>query len=296
MSIVQTSTPVAGKKRERTQNWVPEEKRELFTLIKAHINAIENKKIDTSATALKSLAWRQIYCDFKGIFSTERDITRMREQWRRMKAQARVDINTFAEKVRTVGLQEASKSRPPALSVDVWRLLQVLKKNESEPTSDDSQDADPTSNLQEILDNLCPNPLENSFDSIKQECISEFNDDDPSVQSSFASSPPPEKTRGVRLSEEEPMNLAHQKKMRLSQECSGDEDEEEPTLMPDYSSESIKRGSSLDISAEERNMKLKILGLELERAELKKQTAVYELRTSEIRKQLVESQAIDYFR
>ncbi|XP_011311327.1 uncharacterized protein [Fopius arisanus] len=291
MLNIQTSTPVAGKKRERTQNWVPEEKRALFTLIKAHINAIENKKIDTSATALKSLAWRQIYCDFKGKFSTERDITRMREQWRRMKAQARVDINVFAEKVRTVGLEEASKTRPSDLSVDVWRLLQILKKNESESTSDDSQDADPLSNLQEILDNLSSNPLEISFESMKQECLSEFNDEDGFLQSS----PAPEKSRGIRLSDEEPMNLAHQKKMRLTMDCSGDEEEDTPTLVPDYLNES-KRSVFFDSSEEERNMKFKILEVELERAELQKQAAVCELRTSEIKKQLAESQAIEYFR
>lgn len=96
------ATTVLLKKRERTQNWIPEEKSALFTLIKHHVNAIENKKIDAAASAMKSLAWQQIYCAFRGRFSADRDITRIREQWRRMKAQARMEMYTYAEKVRPV--------------------------------------------------------------------------------------------------------------------------------------------------------------------------------------------------
>lgn len=96
------ATTVLLKKRERTQNWIPEEKNALFTLIKHHVNAIENKKIDAAASAMKSLAWQQIYCAFRGRFSADRDITRIREQWRRMKAQARMEMYTYAEKVRPI--------------------------------------------------------------------------------------------------------------------------------------------------------------------------------------------------
>lgn len=94
------ATTVLLKKRERTQNWIPEEKNALFALIKIHINAIENKKIDAAASAMKSFAWQQIYRAFRGRFSSDRDITRIREQWRRMKAQAKMEMYTFAEKVR----------------------------------------------------------------------------------------------------------------------------------------------------------------------------------------------------
>lgn len=100
MSTTNETTTVLLKKRERTQNWIPEEKSALFALIKHHVSAIENKKIDAAASATKSLAWQQIYCAFRGRFSADRDITRIREQWRRMKAQARMEMYTYAEKVR----------------------------------------------------------------------------------------------------------------------------------------------------------------------------------------------------
>lgn len=107
MSGTETTT-VLLKKRERTQNWIPEEKSALFALIKHHVNAIENKKIDAAASAMKSLAWQQIYCAFRGRFSADRDITRIREQWRRMKAQARMEMYTYAEKVRYLDARSAS--------------------------------------------------------------------------------------------------------------------------------------------------------------------------------------------
>lgn len=46
----------------------------------------------------------------------------------------------------------------------------------------------------------------------------------------------------------------------------------------------------------EYGIKLRMLQIELERAELQRQTAVNELKTSEIKRQLIESQAADYFR
>lgn len=87
------------KKRDRTQNWQPEEKRELFELIKKNIHTVENKKIDAETTAAKNYAWQNICSSFKKNFSTDRDPTRMREQWRRMKTQSQIDIRSFENKV-----------------------------------------------------------------------------------------------------------------------------------------------------------------------------------------------------
>lgn len=46
----------------------------------------------------------------------------------------------------------------------------------------------------------------------------------------------------------------------------------------------------------EHEIKLRMLHIELERAELQKQTAINELKTSEIKKQLMEDQAAEYYR
>lgn len=46
----------------------------------------------------------------------------------------------------------------------------------------------------------------------------------------------------------------------------------------------------------EHEIKLRMLHIELERAELQKQTAINELKISEIKRQLIESQATEYYR
>jgi len=119
------ATTVLLKKRERTQNWIPEEKNALFSLIKSHVSAIENKKIDAAASAMKSLAWQQIYCAFRGRFSADRDIIRIREQWRRMKAQARMEMYTYSEKVRSSARPLNVPDRDPAIN-DIERYLRPL--------------------------------------------------------------------------------------------------------------------------------------------------------------------------
>jgi len=46
----------------------------------------------------------------------------------------------------------------------------------------------------------------------------------------------------------------------------------------------------------EHEIKLRMLHIELERAELQKQTAVNELKTSELKKQLMQDQVEEYYR
>ncbi|EGI67737.1 ATPase inhibitor mai-2, mitochondrial [Acromyrmex echinatior] len=183
MSTTSETTTVLLKKRERTQNWIPEEKSALFSLIKHHVSAIENKKIDAAASAKKSVAWQKIYCAFRGQFSADRDITRIKEQWRRMKAQARMEMFSYAEKVRTLGPDVAAKSRPPNLSIEVWRLMESVRKNDSENTdrSDDSQDNENPLNrmaIQAILDKLTlPTETPEPEQEIKIEVNSDTEDE-----------------------------------------------------------------------------------------------------------------------
>lgn len=53
---------------------------------------------------------------------------------------------------------------------------------------------------------------------------------------------------------------------------------------------------TLEAAQREHNLKLRTLNIELERAELQKQTVINELKTSEIKRQLIESQAAEYYR
>ncbi|XP_014475883.1 PREDICTED: uncharacterized protein LOC106745113 [Dinoponera quadriceps] len=317
----ETTTTVLLKKRERTQNWVPEEKNALFALIKLHVSAIENKKIDQAASTRKALAWQQIYSAFRGRFTADRDIVRIKEQWRRMKAQARIEMYTYAEKVRTLGPDVATKSRPSGLSVEVWRLMESVRRNDRDAErSDDSSSQETHENrttsrvsaIHAILDNLTlPATLETSVagHEVKIEINSDtYNTEDENSHSESA----PKSSPGV----------SPRKRPRTT--TSGTEDEHIECLEPkivhpnsgltsrvnDEAEYNAKNESLVDKSdvgrqramwickstQREHEIKLRMLQIELERAELQKQTAVNELKTSEIKRQLIESQAAEYFR
>lgn len=51
-----------------------------------------------------------------------------------------------------------------------------------------------------------------------------------------------------------------------------------------------------DMAQREHELKLRMLNIALEKVELQKQTAINELKTSEIKRQLVENQAAEYYR
>lgn len=67
--------------------------------------------------------------------------------------------------------------------------------------------------------------------------------------------------------------------------------------VPSDKDKSVQRATWIFKSTQrEHEIKLRMLHIELERAELQKQTAINELKTSEIKKQLMEDQASEYYR
>ncbi|KYM97588.1 hypothetical protein ALC62_11882 [Cyphomyrmex costatus] len=315
MSATSEATTILLKKRERTQNWIPEEKSALFSLIKQYVGAIENKKIDAAASAKKSVAWQKIYCAFRGQFSADRDITRIKEQWRRMKAQARIEMFSYAEKVRTLGPDVAAKCRPPNLSIEVWRLMESVRKNDSENTdrSDDSQDNDNPVNrmtIQAILDKLTlPTETPEPEQEVKIEVNSDTEDESIHGEISRQASEDDflQRKRPRITTENEPVQ--HKVTCPDSVTTSRVEDEFlENEGFQGFSFEaehndsvdedkSAQRATWIFKSAQrEHEIKLRMLDIELERAELQKQAAVNELKTSELKKQLMQDQVDEYYR
>ncbi|XP_028051005.2 uncharacterized protein LOC105835285 isoform X2 [Monomorium pharaonis] len=322
-----TTATVLLKKRERTQNWIPEEKSALFALIKQHVAAIENKKIDAAASATKSLAWQQIYAAFRGRFSADRDITRIREQWRRMKAQARMEMYTYAEKVRSLGPEVAAKSRPSNLSIEVWRLMESVRKNDCETAdrSDDSQDSENPANrmsIQAILDKLTL-PITETSEArreIKIEVSSDTEDENSygelSQKSDDLPRHPSKRSRLCNSAENEPVDLVEHKTVVCPDSVStsrvDDATErngagnELPASNLNWNNDGPSAGDR-DADAVQREMwifkstqreheiRLRMLHIELERAELQKQTAINELKTSELKKQLIQDQVNEYY-
>lgn len=303
------STTVLLKKRERTQNWIPEEKNVLFSLIKGHVNAIENKKIDAAASAMKMLAWQQIHRTFRGMFSTDRDITRMREQWRRMKSQARMEMYTFAEKMKTLGPEEAAKCRPSDLSIEVWKLMEKTRKNDGDKDRSDENGRKSPENLtslQAILNKLTAiTPEVTTVNEIKVDADSdEYNTEEDSSQSEILKEKPGvSQKKRLRISEEEPIDLPEQGFNSMDTMICDVEDGVSTSYMKERNSrfnneqdESIQgRMWMFEMAQREHELKLRMLNIALEKVELQKQTAINELKTSEIKRQLVENQAAEYY-
>ncbi|XP_028051004.2 uncharacterized protein LOC105835285 isoform X1 [Monomorium pharaonis] len=352
-----TTATVLLKKRERTQNWIPEEKSALFALIKQHVAAIENKKIDAAASATKSLAWQQIYAAFRGRFSADRDITRIREQWRRMKAQARMEMYTYAEKVRSLGPEVAAKSRPSNLSIEVWRLMESVRKNDCETAdrSDDSQDSENPANrmsIQAILDKLTL-PITETSEArreIKIEVSSDTEDENSygelSQKSDDLPRHPSKRSRLCNSAENEPVDLVEHKTVVCPDSVSTSRvDDGTASTFPclfacptplrapsefsagrfcfqaterngagnelpasnlnwnndgpsagDRDADAVQREMWIFKSTQrEHEIRLRMLHIELERAELQKQTAINELKTSELKKQLIQDQVNEYY-
>jgi hypothetical protein len=82
------------EKRLRTSNWSQEEKDMLINCINKRLSVIENKTTDTNNNARKLRAWKEIHEEFTAMFNNkDRNITRLKEQWRRMKQMAKKNVS-----------------------------------------------------------------------------------------------------------------------------------------------------------------------------------------------------------
>jgi hypothetical protein len=82
------------EKRLRTSNWSQEGKDMLINCINKRLSVIENKTTDTNNNARKLRAWKEIHEEFTAMFNNkDRNITRLKEQWRRMKQMAKKNVS-----------------------------------------------------------------------------------------------------------------------------------------------------------------------------------------------------------
>ncbi|XP_069673478.1 uncharacterized protein [Periplaneta americana] len=95
---------IENNKRKRGGNWTSEEKSLLFTLIQKRIAIIENKCTSTNTNAKKEQAWKDIYNDFCASFGDgDRSILRLKEQWKRLKTNAKCNVQKQKNYRRTTG-------------------------------------------------------------------------------------------------------------------------------------------------------------------------------------------------
>lgn len=116
------------KKRERTTNWATEEKRMLLQLCRDDMTVIENKRLDSDLTSLKNRAWKHIHRRFSQTFGPERNVNRLKEQWRRMKAFTRSEVSDYHQRAANFGQQVADVKRPSPLTFEVWNFMLEAKR------------------------------------------------------------------------------------------------------------------------------------------------------------------------
>ncbi|XP_078032910.1 uncharacterized protein LOC144467823 [Augochlora pura] len=309
-----------AKRRERTQNWLPKEKQALFVLIRAHAPAILNKRIDAAATAMKNQAWCIIYNDFLGKFPTERDIPRIKQQWRRMKAQARQEVRIHNDAVKKLGVLRAEKYLPSNLSLEVWKLMGKGRKRNCCSFENNLHTADSSTNSlmntvnsmslpvnstsfsmnESALENLATSTPETSANMIKVEINS---DDGNSIEENQAGlsqrslDDPEAEDNSISKLDLSGMQNSTNRIDRAKDNVDPFEDMvDEPEINVNESVNNVdKSEDKIDqLECQQRMLKIQVLNAELELVELKKQVAMNELKTSEIKRQLAERQAADY--
>ncbi|KAK0171648.1 hypothetical protein PV328_005074 [Microctonus aethiopoides] len=290
------------KKLTRTQNWTLQEKIGLFNHLKNRIHIIENRDPAPDVLDLKSRTWEEIHRELKQKRICFRGIIRLKEAWSRMKNHSKLELNTFGQMVDEFGIEEAFKWRPSPLSIEVKRLLLTIK-----PPQPDSvkikKEIDSTSYLIQILDtHSSAIPLDvNSCQSNEIDPLSHIKVEDFSPGNSFI-----EPTTTIYLTEntksfnnDESIDNAN-KRRRLNEleEFQEDNNEEIVSFAEiEYTKDDNKMQQpwSYDALNEEHKIRLQLLGIELEKAELQKKTALNELKTSDIKLRFAEAQANNYY-
>lgn len=183
-------------------------------------------------------------------------------------------------------MNEAKRSMPSSLSIEVWRLLQSMRQ--SGDILDD--EADDVANLQAILETICPSNtlVDPLFENFKAEYVTLDNDPCADDEDIFNNSNQEQKSEEE---EEEELEIPVERKRRKLLTSNGQK--KNPII-----EESLHQREQflLEAAQEEHKLKMKILGIELEKAELQKQTAQNELKTSEVQKKMINSQTNDYAR
>ncbi|KAI4463151.1 apontic [Holotrichia oblita] len=118
------------KKRERSQNWDVAERTAFLILIKQELYIIENKKKITVLNKDKLAAWERISRGME-VHGFVRDGKRLREQWQRMKVQAKKNISQYRKKLTETG------GGPPVLepSDTDWLIKDMLPQEFTEEES-----------------------------------------------------------------------------------------------------------------------------------------------------------------
>ncbi|CAG5043982.1 unnamed protein product [Parnassius apollo] len=73
---------VTCKKRQRSENWLEEDKHLLMDLVRERVSVIENKNTDTNTSSKKLAAWADLLCSFNSMCKGgTRTLPQIKSQW-----------------------------------------------------------------------------------------------------------------------------------------------------------------------------------------------------------------------
>ncbi|VVC99175.1 unnamed protein product [Leptidea sinapis] len=96
LPYIETESSVGGKyrvqskKRQRSENWLEEDKNLLKELVRERVSAIENKNTDTNSNTIKVAAWNNLRDSFNCVCKgAQRTVAQLKAQWGLIKINAK---------------------------------------------------------------------------------------------------------------------------------------------------------------------------------------------------------------
>ncbi|KAJ0174010.1 hypothetical protein K1T71_010156 [Dendrolimus kikuchii] len=121
------------KKRQRSENWLDEDKTILKTLVKEWVHEIENKNTDTTSNSKKVAAWNDLQesfnCMCKG---APRTVAQLKAQWCLIKLQAKKTKGLDGKQILKIEGSPPPKANTDAVNNEDIRLLNEFTVNFTE--------------------------------------------------------------------------------------------------------------------------------------------------------------------
>ncbi|XP_031358510.1 uncharacterized protein LOC116182149 isoform X2 [Photinus pyralis] len=136
MFIIMDNIP--STKRPRSTNWDETEKEVFLECLRPELNIIENKKKLTVLNKDKNSAWQRIQRKMK-VEGYNRDVHRMKEQWLRVKQQAKRNVGQYKRQAKLTG-----GGPPPPEPTDFdWKIKDMIPHDFVEDSSCFDSDTTP---------------------------------------------------------------------------------------------------------------------------------------------------------
>ncbi|XP_023311562.1 uncharacterized protein LOC111692084 isoform X1 [Anoplophora glabripennis] len=157
------------QKRPRSVNWEEKEKLVLLDGVKDNIKVLECKRKLTTANRDKAAAWNIIKrkLEVQGYF---RDIPKIKQEWQRLKVQAKKNICSYKkDKLKTGG--GPAPNEPTELD---WIIYDLIPYEFQEDTS--AYDCDQNKTEENVSQNVV-SQIQDNLESVQDDIILEFQDE-----------------------------------------------------------------------------------------------------------------------